>query len=268
MLVFLLLAGLSIYASAEINIEPKVVDKAEIYAHRGANDRFNESTVTAYEIAARDEVDALELDLRMTEDGELVVMHDASIDRTTNGSGQVSDYTLEELMEFETIEVFQEDEKREAIPALEEVFQTFGKNEHYYIETRLVHGKTEMEKPLIELLKAYGLLNERYVSFQSFSEESLEKLQDLVPSIPLTLLFKKGEFNLHKAKTVAYPAIGIEANDVSLQVVNELHQQGKEVHVYFTDLKTQKQEQKRVQQYDVDGYFTDFIGYTKKLLEE
>ncbi|WP_170875283.1 glycerophosphodiester phosphodiesterase [Virgibacillus pantothenticus] len=268
MLVFLLLAGLSLYASAEINIEPKVVDKAEIYAHRGANDRFNESTVTAYEIAARDEVDALELDLRMTEDDELVVMHDVSIDRTTNGSGQVSDYTFEELMEFETIEVFQQEEKREAIPALKEVFQTFGKNEHYYIETRLVNGKTEMEKPLIELLKAYGLLDERYVSFQSFSEESLEKLQDLVPSIPLTLLFKRGEFNLQKAKIGAYPAIGIEANDVSLQVVNELHQQGKEVHVYFKDVVTQKQEQKRVQQYDVDGYFTDFIGYTKKILEE
>ena len=265
--ILLLLAGL-LYASAETQVEPMVVDKAEVYAHRGANDRFNESTLTAYKIAAQDEVDALELDLRMTKDGELVVMHDNTIDRTTNGSGEVSEYTFEELMKFETVEVFQHEEKREAILALEEMFQVFGKSEHYYIETRLVNGKAIMENKLVELLKEYELLDQQYVSFQSFSEQSLQKLQALAPSIQLTLLFKKGEFDLQKAKEVPYPAIGIESTDVNLKAVNELHQQGKEVHVYFTDLATQKQEQKRVKQYQVDGYFTDFIGYTKQLLEE
>ncbi|WP_121640030.1 glycerophosphodiester phosphodiesterase family protein [Virgibacillus sp. Bac330] len=268
MFILLLLTSLSLYAHAEIQITPMVTEKAEIYAHRGANDRFNESTVTAYEIAARDGVDALELDLRMTEDGELVVMHDDTIDRTTNGSGKVSAYTFAELREFETVEVFQQEEKRETIPTLEEVLQVFEKKEHYYIETRLVHGKAKMETKLIELLKEYDLLDRQHVSFQSFSESSLEQLQLLAPSIPLTLLFKKGAFNLEKAKEVPYSAIGVESTDVSLQVVNELHKQGKEVHVYFTDLATQKQEQKRVKSFNVDGYFTDFINYTQQLLDD
>ena len=76
---------------------------AMIIAHRGASDRFNEHTITAYKIASDDGVDYLEIDLRMTKDGELVAMHDDTINRTTNETGKVSNYTLEELKAFNTI---------------------------------------------------------------------------------------------------------------------------------------------------------------------
>jgi len=247
-------------------VEPLVAESPKIIAHRGANDRFNESTISAYEIASRDGVDALEIDLRMTEDGELIAMHDKTIDRTTTGVGEPSDYALHEIKEFETVEVFQNETRKEEIPTLEEIIETFADTEHYYIETRLVNGKPMMEEALIALLHEYDLITKGLVTIQSFSQKSLEKIHELEPEIPLTLLFSKGKFNLQKAKSVDYPIIGMESTDVTLKIVNALHREGKEVHVFFNDLDTQRSEQERVKSFNVDGYFTDDIAFTKELL--
>lgn len=243
-------------------------DEPKVIAHRGANDRFNESTLTAYKIASENGVDSLEMDLRMTKDGELVVMHDQTIDRTTNGSGAVSDLTLNELRTVETVEVFGEETLTEAVPTLEEVLQTFLDTEHYYIETRLVNDQAVMEKDLLELLNKYDLIEKKLVTLQSFSKVSLEKIKSIAPDVPLTYLFSKGKFNLEEASEVTYSIIGIEASDITSRVVKVLQDQGKEVHVYFTDEEKQIQQQKEMYLYDVDGYFTDDIAFTKSMLNE
>ncbi|MFJ5770994.1 glycerophosphodiester phosphodiesterase [Psychrobacillus sp. NPDC093180] len=250
-----------------IYITPSVAESPKIIAHRGANDRVNEATVLAYKVAAQDDVDALEIDLRMTKDGSLVAMHDKTIDRTTNGNGEVIDYSLEEIKSIPTIGVYKGQTLSEEIPTLTEIIATFTDSEHYYIETRMVNGELKMEETLIKLLQENNLISKGLVTIQSFSRKSLNKIHELDPEIPLTLLYSKGEFDLNDALLSPYPFIGIESMDVNLDVVNELHQKGKEVHVYFTDHKTQKKEQKRVKAFNVDGYFTDYIEYTKGLLQ-
>ncbi|WP_162800288.1 glycerophosphodiester phosphodiesterase [Oceanobacillus zhaokaii] len=244
-----------------------VADFPKIIAHRGANDRFNESTISAYKIAANDDVDALEVDLRMTKDGSLVAMHDKTIDRTTNGTGEVSHYNLEEIKEIPTIEVFSNQSTVAVIPTLKEILDTFTDTEHYYIETRLVNDVLAMEESLVQLLNEYDLIEKKLVTIQSFSQDSLERIHELAPEVPLTLLFGKGKFSLKEAKMADYPFIGMEASDVTLKNVNELHRQGKEVHVFFNDLETEKKEQERVKLLNVDGYFTNDIGFTKKILQ-
>lgn len=246
--------------------EPAIVDEPLIIAHRGANDRINESTLPAYQLAAGDDADFLEMDLRMTKDGELVVMHDETIDRTTTGTGKVSDYELDELRAVETIEVFAGQTNTEPIPTLEEVFETFKDTEHYYIETRLVDGEPLMEGNLMELLHQYDLIEKELVMIQSFSEKSLQKVKELEPDVPLALLFGRGKFNLQEAKKSDFPIIGMETSDANVKRVNELHRQGKQVHVFFNELDTQKQEQERVKKLNVDGYFTDYITFTQELL--
>lgn len=246
---------------------PSVAESPKIIAHRGANDRMNEATIVAYKMAAADGVDALEIDLRMTEDGALIAMHDQTINRTTNGQGDVGDYSLEEIKSFLTIGEYHGQTFTEEIPTLNEIISTFTDTEHYYIETRLVNGEIKIEEPLIELLEENNLLEKGLVTIQSFSKESLNKIHELDPEIPLTLLYKKGKFNLKDALTSPYPIIGIESTDVTRGVVKELQQSGKEVHVYFTNQKTQKREQKRIKAFHVDGYFTDYIEYTKELLQ-
>ncbi len=237
-----------------------------VIAHRGANEWYNESTITAYQIAAETGVDSLEIDLRMTKDGELIAMHDETIDRTTNGKGKVSDYTLKEIKSFRTLELDNSKVITEEIPTLREIMETFRDTQSYYIETRLVNGELAMEEKLIRLLEEYQLLNENLVTIQSFSEESLLKIKALAPYTELALLFRKGSFSLEKAREVDFPVIGIESTDVTQKIVNELHKKGKEVHVYFIDKQTQKEEQQRVMEYQVDGYFTDYIHFTKEIL--
>ncbi|WP_087973784.1 glycerophosphodiester phosphodiesterase [Oceanobacillus rekensis] len=264
---FFLVIGLIIWLNpGEVDTATPMVDSPKVIAHRGANDQYNESTIPAYEIAANYGVDALEIDLRMTEDGELIAMHDVSIDRTTTGTGAVSDYKLNEIKDFQSVEVFSNQTIVEEIPTLKEIMEVFSATEHYYIETRLVDGKPVMEEPLIEMLNEHELISKGLVTIQSFSQISLERIQELAPEIPLTFLFGKGKFNLKKATSVDYPIIGIESTDVTRRIVKELHKHGKEVHVFFTDLDTQKNEQERVKFLGVDGYFTDYIAFTKELL--
>ena len=242
------------------------MDDPRIIAHRGANESYNESTISAYKIAAETGVDSLEIDLRMTKDGELVAMHDETINRTTNGKGKVSDYTLEELKTFQTIGDIQGKIVSEEIPTLREILETFQDTEKYYIETRLLDDKLAMEDKLIDLLTEYNLLEKHLVTIQSFSKKSLMQIKKLAPNVELALLFKKGSFSLGKAKSADFPIIGVESTDVTQKIVKKLHQQGKEVHVYFIDKDTQKEEQERVKEYGVDGYFTDYIHFTKEIL--
>jgi glycerophosphoryl diester phosphodiesterase len=241
-----------------VNEEPP-----KLFAHRGASDQFNESTLTAYKFAANERVDALEIDLRMTADGELVVMHDETIDRTTNGSGPVDAYTFDELAAYPTVGGGGRIEK---IPRLRDLFDTFGETEHYYIETRLINGKAVMERPLIQLLNEYSLIEQKKVIIQSFSEKSLQEVNKLAPDVPLTRLFGRGKGTIMQASLPLYDYIGIESTDATPQSVMMLHYLRKDIHVFFNDPKTEKAEQKRVKKLGVEGYFTNDISYTKKLL--
>lgn len=92
-----LIAGSNSISSKQVIVTSLVAESPKIIAHRGANDRINEETISAYKIAAADGVDALEIDLRMTEDGALIAMHDQTINRTTNGKGEVSDFSWKKL---------------------------------------------------------------------------------------------------------------------------------------------------------------------------
>ncbi|GAF11524.1 glycerophosphoryl diester phosphodiesterase [Bacillus sp. JCM 19046] len=257
-------SGLTEQGEEELVLKDKPV---QIYAHRGAKDRANEATLAAYDIAAKDGVDALEIDLRMTKDGVLVAMHDRTIDRTTDGIGNVETYTLEQLKRFNTVGVFNGIEMREPIPTLEEILQRYGKRETYYIETRLVGDQLKMEETLIQLLNDHDELASQFVMLQSFSDASLERLTELAPEIPLTKLIRSGEFELNEALQSPYQTIGAEAGDLDEAGVQALRAAGKEVHVYFTNNETEREEQRRVTEYGIDGLFTDQIEFTKQLVE-
>ncbi|QCR34145.1 glycerophosphodiester phosphodiesterase family protein [Lysinibacillus sp. SGAir0095] len=246
--------------------KPGVVASPKIFAHRGAINQFNENTITAYKIASEENVDAIEIDLRMTKDNVLIAMHDETIDRTTNGTGRVSELTLRDIKSCVTLGLYNGEITMEEIPTLGEVFQAFGGSQKFYIETRLVYGETAMEEVLVRMLSDYNLLDKEKVAIQSFSVESLEKMADLAPDLRLTLLFREGEFELDKALEVDFPVIGMESTDVTAEAVNALHSQGKEVHVFFNDSETMEEQQEKMKQLNIDGYFTDNISYTKRLL--
>lgn len=236
----------------------------KVISHRGANDRYPEHTLLAYEQAIKDKADYIEIDLRITKDNQLIAMHDETIDRTTNGSGNVSDYTLEEIKKLRTI--YRENQYQEAVPTMEEIIKKFGKTTKYYIELRDLDDKPVMVEKLSDLLKQYDLLSEKYIIIQSFSDKSLDKTRTLMPNIPLTKLYKSKQFDIHSAIESDVTYIGIEAGDVSKKYIKKLTEQGKKVHVYFLDKKSEKKEQELFYKEGIDGFFTDYNVFTINLM--
>ena len=259
-------AGYGLYLKNNLSEKDDSFDSSSIkvISHRGANDRYPEHTLLAYEQAIKDKADYIEIDLRITKDNHLIAMHDDTVDRTTNGSGNVSDYTLEEIKKIRTI--YRENQSQETVPTMEEIIKKFGKTTKYYIELRDLDDKPVMVEKLSGLLKQYDLLSEKYIILQSFSDKSLDKSKILMPNIPLTKLYKSKQFDIHSAIESDVTYIGIEAGDVSKKHIKKLTEQGKKVHVYFLDKKSEKKEQELFYKEGIDGFFTDYNVFTINLM--
>ncbi|KHE72124.1 glycerophosphodiester phosphodiesterase [Halobacillus sp. BBL2006] len=194
--------------AAPANEDPTMNDEHFlIVGHRGVSGLAPEHTIPSYDLVKEQKGNYIEVDIQMTKDGKLVAMHDTTLDRTTDGTGEVRDYTLEEIKQLDAGSWFNEayPEKAKAsyngleVPTLEEIFQRYGKDANYYIETKSPDVYPGMEEKLLELLEKYNLdgVNEQssHVIIQSFSQESLLKVHDLNPNLPLVQLlwYEPGE---------------------------------------------------------------------------
>ena len=94
--------------------------KMKVYAHRGYSGRYPENTMMAFRKAAETGCDGIELDVQLTKDGVVVVIHDEKIDRTTDGAGYVKDYTSEELRKFNAAVLFPEVTDFQSVPTFDE----------------------------------------------------------------------------------------------------------------------------------------------------
>ncbi|KEK22333.1 glycerophosphodiester phosphodiesterase [Bacillus gaemokensis] len=169
-------------------------------AHRGASGHAPEHTFASYDLVKKMKADYLELDIQLTKDGQLIAMHDTSVDRTTNGTGEVREKTLSEIKSLDAGSWFNatypEKAKKEyvaqKVPTLEEIFQKYGRSMKYYIETKSPDVYPGMEEKLLELLKKYNLIGQNMsssrVMIQSFSQESLKKIHSMNQNIPLVQL--------------------------------------------------------------------------------
>ncbi|MEK5524151.1 glycerophosphodiester phosphodiesterase family protein [Heyndrickxia sp. FSL W8-0423] len=257
----------SVYAKKEKK-EKKV--KTEIIAHRGADDRAPEETMSAFKLAVKDKADFLEMDLRETKDKKLVLMHDPTLNRTTNGKGDVSRFTLKQLKKLDAGSWFNRKYKNERIITLEELINRYGSNTKYFIETRRVNNKLKMEEPLVKLLNKKGLIKKKKVVIQSYSAMSLQKIHKLnksVPLVQLTLFKSKKEFTDKKLKEWKKYAmgIGVDSKLVDKKLIDKMHKNNLKLYVFFLNDKKEKSEQKRVINAGADGVFTNYITYTKSL---
>ena len=102
----------------------------KVYAHRGSSGTHPENTLAAFLDAAKLPIHGIEFDVHMTKDGELVIIHDEKIDRTSNGKGYVKDKTLAELRNYDFGSWFSPRFKGERIPTLEEVLDIYSDTSH------------------------------------------------------------------------------------------------------------------------------------------
>lgn len=238
---------------ANKNVQPLII------AHRGgANYHAPEHSLIAYKQAVDQKADYIEIDLRLTKDHHLVAMHDETVDRTTNGTGKILDFTLSQLKQLN----LSDDQK---IPSLEEIFSSFGKTTKYYIETRKVDGITMMEDELLNLIKKYGL--EKRIIIQSYSQDSLKKVSRLDKDIPLILLLTGDAVKNVNINAVKQYAIGVGPNAklIDKSYVDKMHQANLIVHAWF-DYSNERELINKTLKYGVDGVFTDYLADTQQLV--
>lgn len=243
-----------------------------IIAHRGADDRAPEETMPAFRLAVNEKADYIELDLRETKDNKLILMHDPTLDRTTNGKGDVTRYSLKQIKKLDAGIWFGKKYKGQRILTLEELINQYGSKTNYFIETRRVGNELKMEEPLIRILNKNGLIKKKKVMIESFSARSLEKIHKLdrsVPLVQLTLFKNKKDFTDQKIREWRKYAVGIglDAKLADKKLIQKMHQNHLKVYVFFFDSKKEKAEQKRVIEDGADGVFTNHLTYTKALLK-
>ncbi len=158
-----------------------------ILAHRGASGHAPENTLEAFRLAIQMGADGFELDVHMSRDGELVVIHDETLERTTNGTGFVRDHTLAELQSLDAscgMEAF----RGAKIPTLAQVFQLV-QDTHHIVNVEI---KTDeyfypgIEPACVELARRMGVENR--VIYSSFNHFTLLRLREIAPEAKLGML--------------------------------------------------------------------------------
>lgn len=173
----------------------------KIWAHRGCSLRYPENTLLAFEkAAAAKNLTGIELDIQLTRDGEMVVIHDERVDRTTEGTGYVRDYTLSQI---KRLHIYADENPVQSIPTITEVLDLLGSRLKSGMKLNIelknsVYPYPGMEEKIVELVHKRGL--ESAVVYSSFYAGSLEKLKRLDPDAELGILDRKVSDCLYKLK--------------------------------------------------------------------
>lgn len=157
-------------------------------AHRGASTVAPENTLPAFERALALGADGIELDVQQTRDGALVVIHDETLERTTNGKGYVRSYTLAELKQLDAGAWLAPEWAGTRIPTVDEVFDTLPTTAVVNLELKGVSWKSAgLEAATLALIRRRALWDRVIVS--SFNPVALWRLRHAAPQLRLGLLF-------------------------------------------------------------------------------
>src|SRR5665213_2047848 len=189
---FLIICNIQIYAQRAILPEAK--HRFIVIAHRGDHVEVPENTLAAYENAIKNGVDYVEIDLRTTKDSILVIMHDATVNRMTNGKGKISDLTYAEMRKLEVIDKRKDSTKTYPVPNFEEVLQTCRNKICIYLDF-----KDASVQQSYNLIKKYGM--EKQVIVYINAPFQYEEWRKLVPSMPVMLSLPDSVKNANALKT-------------------------------------------------------------------
>ncbi|MDO7906397.1 glycerophosphodiester phosphodiesterase family protein [Paenibacillus sp. JX-17] len=241
-------------------------DTAAIWtiAHRGAAGYAPENTAAAFDMAVHMKADLLELDVQLSRDGELVVIHDLSVDRTTNGKGEVRDMTLRELQALDAGSWYGPDYRGQRILSLTDFLTRYARTGvGYLIEIKEPSLYPGIEQRLAQELEVHGLTRSGAppVIVQSFDLESLVRFKQFLPFIPVGLLtYDDRDLDSDRlrrlARTVEYvnPHLAL----VTEEAIRKIRQYHLKTMVWTVREPNQAE---LLLAYRVDGIITDYPDY-------
>ena len=198
-----------------------------IIAHRGASEYAPENTFAAFDKALDMGVNHVELDVHFSRDGHIVVIHDDTLDRTTDGSGPVADLTLAELRELDAGSWFSTAYAGERVRSLAELFERYKGRLHFHIE---IKGHAEgLASRVADLVRAYGLTGG--VTITSFWRPWLDEVREYAPELTTGWLVPLGPVDWDDSIIEQAAALGLDqvcprANITTPELVNTLRDHG------------------------------------------
>jgi len=235
-------------------------------AHRGASAYAPENTLAAFRLAAEMGADGLELDAKLSRDGAIVVMHDATVDQTTDGSGRVSDLTLAELKRLDAGSKFGPKFAGERIPTLEEVIDAVGDRLIVNVElTNYASPGDGLEFKVVDLIAKSGRADRLMVS--SFSPLALRKVKRRAPRVACGLVYAPRDPIYRRRAWFAFLIPGLEAHHpqysmIDAAAVRRFHARGQKVNTWTVN---DEADMRRMIDAGVDAIMTDKPDVLKRI---
>ena len=256
-LVAALLLDVSFYVLKRYNvisINADYINKVTITAHRGDSKSAPENTLAAFEKAIENGADVIELDVRQTKDGEIVVMHDENLRRTCGVDKKVGKLTYAEIQKISAGAKFKGKNKElyenEKIPTLQEAIELIGDRAEVNIELKPAKTDKNLERRVAEIVSEYDYYNNCVVA--SLTYKSIKRIKNYDPEIKTiyVMAMAMGDFyNIEYAD-----GFSIKSRFINNEVIKKAHKAGKDVYAWTIDDKDTLEDMMLL---DVDSIITN-----------
>lgn len=233
-----------------------------IYAHRGASGHAPENTMAAFRLAVEEGAEGIELDVQLSADRQVVVIHDETLDRTTDGLGPVNSRTWEELRRLDA-SFGQEAYRGEGIPLLSQVLELLAPTQ-LELNIELKNGIVPyegMEELVVRMVRQYGM--EKRVVLSSFNHYSIARLAGMAPDMEMAVLYAEGLYRPWEyAAFVGARSLHPHYLAVTPEIVMNAHMAGVKVRPWTVN---SDEDYRRMAAAGVDAVITNYPGRFKAL---
>jgi glycerophosphoryl diester phosphodiesterase len=194
-----------------------------VIAHRGASSYAPENTLAAFDLALQMGARHIELDVHLSADGHIVVIHDDTLDRTTSGSGRIAAQTLAKLRQLDAGSWFRPEFAGERIPTFVEVLERYAGRAHLHVE---IKGSTpSLSERTVEAIRRRGMSG--MVTITSFQKARLEEIRACAPELPTGWLVREEiDVVIPQSRAMGLVQLCPRAPTVTPEMVRRLHAEG------------------------------------------
>ncbi len=233
-----------------------------LIAHRGASGYRPENTIAAFKKAVEMGSKAFEFDLQLTKDEKVVVFHDYTLERCTNGKGKLREKTLDELKKLDNGSWFDKEYKNEKIPTLVEVIEVVKNGDFINLELkRDKDEKRSLVDKVLEIVKLYKI--EDKVLISSFDHSLLEEVYSKNPKVKIGVLFEEKKDYVDYVEKLHLEAYSINLWKVLVSGV-EVEEIKKNNYKLYSFTVNEKEEAEKLEEYGIDGIFTNYLDIFSK----
>jgi glycerophosphoryl diester phosphodiesterase len=239
-----------------------------VIAHRGFSGDAPENTLVAFQKAIEVGCDMMELDVHLSRDGQVVVIHDHSLERTTNGRGKVADYTLEELKQLDAGFWFATRFSGEPIPTLKEALQLA--KGRILVNIEIKNGSlgqytiTDLADRTLQEVEKAAMAEQ--VIFSSFYPLALDRIQERDSRLWVALLYHKSWQSIPQVTGgKSFSILNLRNSYLTKGKIARIHQEGIRVNTYTVNAAAQME---RFIRWGVDGIVTNHPDRLIKILQK